>query len=487
MIVADVLGRGDDRGPHDRLVDICHLAPGVLAGVGDRDLGVVFHLDPVHHVGCRRDQVQVELALKPLPHDLHVQQAQEPAPEAEAQGTGGLRFVHERGVVELQLVEGITQVRVVVAVHREEPGVDHRIGMPVPAQRLGGRAHVGRDGVADARLPDLLDSRDEVADLADADVAGLGRFRRDDADLEHLVDGSGGHHLDPVAMAELAIDHADVGDDATVGVVDGVEDQGTWWCIGDPLGSGYDVDDLVEQGLHTLARLRRDVQHVVDIAADDVRDLGRILLRLRTWQVDLVEHRDDVEIGVQRQIEVGQRLRLDALRSIDEQHGALTRLERPAHLVGEVDVPGSVDHVEHEGLTRLLSRRDRPRQPDRLTLDGDAALPLDVHPVQVLRARRPLVDDTRQLQHPVRQRRLAMVDVGDDAEVADDRRIGVARLRRGAGLGHWLLSGRVGVLVDRSEIWTCGAFPCTRRESSDHSSTPWFPSLPATCQVLNRS
>ena len=45
---------------------------------------------------------------------------------------------------------------------------------------------------------------------------------------------------------------------------------------------------------------------------------------LRGRQVDLVEHRDDVEVVLQRQVEVGQGLRLDALRRVDEQHRALT-------------------------------------------------------------------------------------------------------------------------------------------------------------------
>ena len=106
---------------------------------------------------------------------------------------------------------------------------------------------------------------------------------------------------------------------------------------------------------------------------------------------------------------------------------------RAGHLVGEVDVAGGVDHVEdvHPGLGALgVVRRDGPREAHGLALDRDAALALDVHPVEVLRARRALVDDAGELEHAVGQRRLAVVDVRDDAEVADDRRVGRARLRR---------------------------------------------------------
>ena len=137
---ADVVRGRQDRGPYDRLVDFGDLAvAGILARVGDGDLRAVLHHDAVDHVGHGRDEVEVELALQPLAHDLHVQQAEEAATEAEAERAGGLRLVHQRGVVELQLVERVAQRRVVVAVDRVEAGVHHRVGVPVATERLGRR------------------------------------------------------------------------------------------------------------------------------------------------------------------------------------------------------------------------------------------------------------------------------------------------------------------------------------------------------------
>ena len=51
--------------------------------------------------GVGGDKVEVELTLQPLRDDLHVQQAQETAAEAKAQGDGGFRLKGQRGVVEL--------------------------------------------------------------------------------------------------------------------------------------------------------------------------------------------------------------------------------------------------------------------------------------------------------------------------------------------------------------------------------------------------
>ena len=107
---ADVVARREDRGPHHGLADLGDLAVGELARVGHDDLGAVLHHHLVDHVGRGRDQVEVELALEPLADDLHVQQAEEAAAEAEAERPGGLRLVGQRGVVELELVERVAQV-----------------------------------------------------------------------------------------------------------------------------------------------------------------------------------------------------------------------------------------------------------------------------------------------------------------------------------------------------------------------------------------
>ncbi|MDQ1203685.1 hypothetical protein QE377_000044 [Microbacterium sp. SORGH_AS 862] len=155
-------------------------------------------------------------------------------------------------------------------------------------------------------------------------------------------------------------------------------------------------------------------RHVRRVAADESREFGGVLLGIRRRQVDLVQHRDDREVVLEREVQVRERLRLDALRRVHQQDRPLARRERSAHLVGEVDVPGGVDHVE-----RVRAVRVGPRHPHGLALDRDAALALDVHPVQVLRAHVAVGDDAGDLQHAVGQRRLAVVDVGDDAEVAD--------------------------------------------------------------------
>ncbi len=232
--------------------------------------------------------------------------------------------------------------------------------------------------------------------------------------------GPGGHHLDALAGIEVPVDHPHVGDDAAVGVVHRVEDEGPGWGGRVAGRCGDQADDLVEQLAHALPGLGAHLQHVVGVAADDVRQLGGVPRRLGRGQVDLVEHRDDLQVVLEREVEVGQGLGLDALGGVDEQDRPLAGGEAARDLVGEVDVAGRVDEVDD-----VVHPVGGPvRQAHGLALDRDAALALDVHAVQVLGAHRPVVDHPRDLQHAIGQCGLAVVDVGDDAEVADDRLVG---------------------------------------------------------------
>ena len=58
-------------------------------------------------------------------------------------------------------------------------------------------------------------------------------------------------------------------------------------------------------------------------------------------------------------------------------------------------------------------------EPNALEFDRDTPLAFDVHRIEVLGSHFPRVDRATQLEQAVRQGGLAMVDVGDDAEIAD--------------------------------------------------------------------
>ena len=152
------------------------------------------------------------------------------------------------------------------------------------------------------------------------------------------------------------------------------------------------------------------------VEADDVLDLPLALVGLRARQVDLVDDRDDLEVVLDRQVGVGERLRLDALRGVDQQQRALAGGERPRHLVAEVHVAGRVDQVEDVALAGLR----RVVQTDGMGLDGDAALTLEIHGVEDLGFHLAGLERAGELQKAICQGRLAVVDVGDDREIPNE-------------------------------------------------------------------
>ena len=207
----------------------------------------------------------------------------------------------------------------------------------------------------------------------------------------------------------------DVHDDALVLVVVGVEDQRLKWRGRVALRRRDALDDRLEQRGHAGALLGRDEEDLLARDREGVLELVHDQLGVGRWQIDLVEDRDDRQALAEREMDVREGLGLDALRRIDHEDRALARLEAVADLVAEVDVPGRVDEVEPVDQAVLR----RVLEADGAGLDRDPLLALEVHRVEHLARHLARVDGVRQLEQSIGERRLAVVDVGDDREVAE--------------------------------------------------------------------
>ena len=104
------------------------------------------------------------------------------------------------------------------------------------------------------------------------------------------------------------------------------------------LGRRQPLDDGFQHRLDVVAGLGRDGDGVRGVDADHVLDLLLDPVGVGGRQVDLVQDRQDLEVVVERLVDVGERLRLHALAGVDDQHGAFAGGERARDFVGEVDV-----------------------------------------------------------------------------------------------------------------------------------------------------
>jgi hypothetical protein len=125
---------------------------------------------------------------------------------------------------------------------------------------------------------------------------------------------------------------------------------------------------------------------------------------------DLVEYRQHLEALVDGRHAVGHALCLDALRGVNHEKRALAGRKRPRDLVGKIHVAGRVDEVQLVGPAVRRGVVER----HTLGLDRNAALPLEIHRVEHLRAHLAFRQPATKLDKPVRQRRLAVVDMGNN-------------------------------------------------------------------------
>ena len=217
----------------------------------------------------------------------------------------------------------------------------------------GLRASVMR--VADLHLGGGLDVGDDVADVAGVAASSAAYiFGREDADFLHLV-ASCSLLIIFIAVAGLdrAATHAHVGDHAAVGVEDRIEDQraqlssvGTSSAAGCGATTASRISSMPMPAL-ALARIASSagMARMSSSCRLHRRDVG-------VRQVDLVDDRDDLETLLDREVDVGDGLRLDALRGVDDEQRAFARGERARDFVGEIHVARRVHEVELVGLRR---------------------------------------------------------------------------------------------------------------------------------------
>ncbi len=221
------------------------------------------------------------------------------------------------------------------------------------------------------------------------------------------------HEADAVPLAERAVDDADIGDHAPVVVVLAVEDERPQRGFGVPFGSGNALDDGFDALFDADAGLGADAEGVGGVQPDDVLDFLAHLVDARDGEVDLIDDGDDFEVGLDRRIGIGDGLRLDPLKGVDDQQGAFAGGEAAGDFVVEVDVAGGVDEIQLV-LLPLVDIVDG----DRARFDGDPAFPFDVEVVEELGLKVPFFDGAAFQQELIGERALAVINVGDNRKIA---------------------------------------------------------------------
>ena len=302
-----------------------------------------------------------------------MQQAQKAAAEAKAQSNGALRLIGHGGIVQFQLFQSFPQILVLGAIGRVHAGKHHGLHRPVAGQCLPGRSGGLCDRVAHPGVGDGLNGSRKIAYLpgsqllCGAQAQGMHRPH-----LHYLVHRPSGHHLHIHTGPDGPLLHPKVDDDAPVGVVLAVKNQCLEGCgpvagggrdVGNnPLQNGVDVDPVFCGNLRRI--LRRD--------ANDVLNLRFHLGRPGSRQINFIDHRQNLQAGVNGQVGVGQGLGLHALGGVHHQHRTLAGSQGTGDLIVEVHMARGVNQIQVIGLP-IVSCILQTHRPG---LDGNAPLPL---------------------------------------------------------------------------------------------------------------
>ena len=284
-----------------------------------------------------------------------------------------------------------------------------------------------RDGVADLEAVDAHHGAD-VAALDFVDI-GLAEALEDHQllDLLLLDDVVALAEADRLAGLERAAGDAADRDPAHVGRIFEGRDEQLGRAL-DHRRSRDDVEDGVQQRRDVVGRLLPVERHPALLGGTvhghevelllggveiehQVEDLLLHLVGTAVGLVDLVDHDDGFLAHLDGFLEDEARLGHTALEGVDEQQHAVRHVEHTLHFAAEVAVARRVDDVDFDPLVD---------HGDVLGEDGDAALALQIVVVedqlaQVLR----LTHQVGLVDHPVHERRLAVVHVGDDCYVPD--------------------------------------------------------------------
>ncbi len=302
---------------------------------------------------------------------------------------------------------------VVRRVDRINAAEHHRMNFLEARQDARRVPRVG-DGVAHLHLSRRLDVGREITGFAHFQFfahVGLGIEAADFLDLDVFA---GVEQLHLHARLQFAVEHADMRDDALVGVEQRVKRQRLQTRRARGLRRGNALHDGFQNFLNADSLLRARGNRQRRINRQNILNLPLCLRHVRVRQVNLVNDRYDFQILLPRQMHVGDGLRLHALRRIHDEQRAFARAQAARDFVGEIHVAGRVNQVQLIGLA--VARRVTHR--NRMGLDGDAAFALQIHRIEQLRLHVARGDGARAMEEPIRQRRLAVVNVGNDAEIS---------------------------------------------------------------------
>ena len=134
-----------------------------------------------------------------------MQQTEEAAAETKAQRRRAFWLIEQRGVIQAQFAERITERFIVVRADREQTGINLRLHFFKAWQRFVCRVTRGGQGVPYRRAEDVFNRTDQPANFTAVKLGTVNLLRGEDAETVSVIHLASTQNLNFIALAHGAV------------------------------------------------------------------------------------------------------------------------------------------------------------------------------------------------------------------------------------------------------------------------------------------
>ena len=406
---ADVILRQHDFRLYNRLLHLQNTRRiRHIAGVGKLKIRTVRQINLINNAGGSRYQIQIIFPFQTFLHNFQMQQAQKAAAETKAKRNRGFRLKEQRGVIQLEFFQRITQVGIFCAIRRENAAVNHRINLFIAGKGFLRRPCRLRHRIAYAGICHIFNTCRKIANHAG------GKFLRgqetpgtENADLHNVKFLPCGHHFDLAAFPDTAVKYTHQYNNTAVLVINGIKNQGFQRCVRVARRRRNICNNALQNILNIYAVFCGNFRRILRRNANDILNLLLCPCRVCTGQVNFVDYRKNLKVIIQRKVNIRKRLRLNALCCVHNQNRTFACRQAAGNLIVKINMTRCVNQVIFIFLPVLCM----VNQTHCLRFDGNTAFTFQIHVVQYLLLHLAVGEQSRFLYKPVRQSRFAMINM----------------------------------------------------------------------------
>ena len=259
-----------------------------------------------------------------------MQKSKETTAETKSQRKRGLRFKLKRRIVELQLFQCISQIRVFGAVCRIHSAVHHRIDLFISRKRLSTWIFRTCYGITHTGVLYIFQAGRKISNHSCRKFITRDKLSGTKiSNLHNISSCTCRHHMNRHSFRDTSFFDTAEYDNAFIRIIEGIENQCLKRCIRISCRRRDLCHDLFQDLIYIKPCLCRDQWCILRFNSDHIFNLFDHTLRLCAWKIDLVDNRHDIQIMVQCQIYICQCLRFYALCRINDQDRSITGCKAP--------------------------------------------------------------------------------------------------------------------------------------------------------------